>query len=300
LRALADEATLEAPGDPYSRAEAIRRFVAERCTYRKDAQPVPQRVDAAEFFLNESREGYCDLYATAVAVLCRYAGLPSRVATGFAPGTPRANKPREFVLTGSDRHAWAEVYFAGYGWIPFDATAVTGTSGEVEAQEAKRPQQTFWDRLLSRGWLPPALAGTALLLLVGVAVNELGGRLGLLPGSGGRGKTLAPGDALAAEIVRIYSGTIRTIARRGVRRAPDSTPSSHAARVRAYFGPAAGNALDDLTRIVERALYGPALLSGDDVAAARRASANVKTVLKRINKPAATTPVARSAADAAR
>lgn len=300
LRALADEATLDAVGDPYSRAEAIRRFVAERCTYRKDARPVPPRADAAEFFLNESREGYCDLYATAVAVLCRYAGLPARVATGFVPGTPRANKPHEYVLTGSDRHAWAEVYFAGYGWIPFDATAVTGTSGEAETQEAKRSQQTLWDRLLSRGWLPPALAGTALLLLVGVVVNEMAGRLGLLPGGGARGTgTGAPGNALAAEITRVYAGTIRTLARRGVRRAPDSTPGGHAARVRAYFGGAVGAALDDLTRIVERALYGPATLIAEDVAAARRASANVNAALKRVGKPVATT-TSQSAADAAR
>ncbi len=297
LRALADEATLDAPDDPYSRAEAIRTFVADRCTYRKDAQPVPARADAAEFFLNGSREGYCDLYATAVAVLCRYAGLPARIATGFVPGTPRADKPREYVLTGSDRHAWAEVYFAGYGWIPFDATAVTSVSGESEAQEANRPKQTFWDQLLSRGWLPPALAAAALLLLVGVAVNELAGRLGL------RGRTtqasMTPGDVLAAEIARVYAGTVRTIARRGVRRTPDSTPGGHAARVRAYFGNAVGDALDDLTRIVERALYGPAALTADDVAAARRASANVKSVLKRLGKPAVPT-LAGSAADAAR
>ena len=87
LQTLSDEAVGEFK-DPFGKAQAIKRFIASRCTYSREARAVPKNRDAVEFFLNDSHEGYCDLYASAMAVLCRYAGLPARVATGFAPGTP--------------------------------------------------------------------------------------------------------------------------------------------------------------------------------------------------------------------
>jgi hypothetical protein len=137
LQRLAQEATAGGPTDPYDRAQRIRRFIANRCVYSREARAVPTHRDAVEYFLNESKEGYCDLYATAMTVLCRCAGLPARVVTGFAPGTlaPDAapsgtlgtpGDRRWYVLRGSDLHAWTEVYFVGYGWIPFDATQDTG------------------------------------------------------------------------------------------------------------------------------------------------------------------------------
>jgi hypothetical protein len=147
LQKLAQEATAGAPANPYDRAQSIRRFIANRCVYTRAAKAVPADRDAAESFLNESKEGYSDLYATAMTVLCRYAGLPARMVTGFAPGSVATDQPALppvgandkqdkrtwYVLRDSDRHAWTEVYFVGYGWIPFDSTQDTRSRRATDA-----------------------------------------------------------------------------------------------------------------------------------------------------------------------
>ena len=83
LQTLADEAVGDFT-DPFGKAQAIKRFIAARCVYSREARAVPKNRDSVEFFLNESHEGYCDLYASAMAVLCRYAG--------FLPVLPRVSR----------------------------------------------------------------------------------------------------------------------------------------------------------------------------------------------------------------
>jgi hypothetical protein len=67
------------------------------------------------------REGYCEHYATLMAVLLRHRDIPARVAYGFLPGDLNEQTGVEFV-TNSLAHAWVEVWFPGYGWFPFDPT----------------------------------------------------------------------------------------------------------------------------------------------------------------------------------
>jgi len=105
----------------YYRAQAIRDWVASRCAYSLKVDPVPPDQDAVSYFLFTSRKGYCDLFASSMAMLCRYAGIPSRVVTGFAPGT--RNQKDVFDVRARDKHAWVEVYFPNIGWWDFDPTA---------------------------------------------------------------------------------------------------------------------------------------------------------------------------------
>ena len=60
-------------------------------------------------------------FATATVLLARAAGIPARLATGYLPGVfdPLSGT---YVVRSSDRHAWAEVYFGGYGWVPVDSS----------------------------------------------------------------------------------------------------------------------------------------------------------------------------------
>ena len=92
----------------------------------------PAERDFVSYFLLDSREGYCSYFASAMAVLCRAAGLPARYVEGYslhaAPG-------ESVVLTGEDAHAWVEVYFNGVGWLSFDPTAAA-----QDAQGASAPQ----------------------------------------------------------------------------------------------------------------------------------------------------------------
>ena len=69
VQALSDEAVGDFT-DPFGKAQAIKRFIASRCIYSRDARAVPKNRDAVEFFLNDSREGYCDLYASVYGDAC--------------------------------------------------------------------------------------------------------------------------------------------------------------------------------------------------------------------------------------
>ena len=72
-------------------------------------------------FVTRTRVGYCQFFAGAMALMLRYLGIPSRVAVGFAGGAYDTHK-RAYIVTDHEAHAWVEVWFKGYGWLPFDPT----------------------------------------------------------------------------------------------------------------------------------------------------------------------------------
>jgi transglutaminase-like putative cysteine protease len=67
------------------------------------------------------KKGYCQYYATTMAMLMRMEGIPTRYVQGFLPGE-RDVETGEELIRYSNSHAWVEVYFAGYGWVTFDPT----------------------------------------------------------------------------------------------------------------------------------------------------------------------------------
>ncbi|MCC5949056.1 MAG: transglutaminase domain-containing protein [Nitriliruptoraceae bacterium] len=97
-------------------------------TYDLDV-PALRGDDALTDFVLEDRVGYCEYFATAMAVMLRETGIPARVAVGFLPGrvTEDADPASgaeltEYTVSTADAHAWVEVLFPGYGWITFEPT----------------------------------------------------------------------------------------------------------------------------------------------------------------------------------
>jgi hypothetical protein len=80
-------------------------------------------------FITTGRVGYCEQYAAALAWLVRAAGIPARVAFGFTRGDRRNGNT--FTVSNLNLHAWTEVYFQGFGWVPFDATPAAAVPGAV-------------------------------------------------------------------------------------------------------------------------------------------------------------------------
>jgi transglutaminase-like putative cysteine protease len=76
--------------------------------------------------LFEQQTGYCDFYASAMVVMARAVGLPARIAIGYATQPVDDNSVQTIYQINS--HSWAEVYFAGYGWVEFEPTATFTTS----------------------------------------------------------------------------------------------------------------------------------------------------------------------------
>jgi transglutaminase-like putative cysteine protease len=88
------------------------------------------------------KAGYCVQYAAALAWVVRAAGIPARVAFGFTLGAK--HEKDTYTLTSRNLHAWTEVYFDGFGWVPFDATPSTSLFGAVSsvwAPDLNAPEQ---------------------------------------------------------------------------------------------------------------------------------------------------------------
>jgi hypothetical protein len=106
----------------YDRATAIESYLRQFRYTTRVKQPPPDR-DWVDYMLFESKEGYCDYYATAMATMLRAIGIPARVASGFAPGD-RDIEQDFIVVKESHAHSWTEAYFPGYGWITFEPSAL--------------------------------------------------------------------------------------------------------------------------------------------------------------------------------
>jgi hypothetical protein len=153
VRALAEEITLDAEND-YQRAEMLASYLKNdpSFTYSTRGGTPGQAQDLVDFFLfdpDAGRTGYCEYYASAMVMMARALGLPARVAVGFAPG--ERQEDNSFLIRESGAHAWAEIYFPGYGWQIFEATKsidpqFTRASGEV--LPGVRPPPTGVDPLL--------------------------------------------------------------------------------------------------------------------------------------------------------
>jgi transglutaminase-like putative cysteine protease len=120
VKDLAIQLTASEP-TPYDRAKAIESYL-RTFPYTLDVLRPPSDRDLVDYFLFDLRKGYCDYYASTMVVLARAAGIPARLAIGYASGTFNLNS-KLFVVSEADAHSWAEVYFPGIGWVPFEPTA---------------------------------------------------------------------------------------------------------------------------------------------------------------------------------
>jgi transglutaminase-like putative cysteine protease len=169
VKALAIDLTASEP-TPYDRARAIERYL-RTIPYTLDVSRPPLDRDVVDFFLFDLRQGYCDYYASAMVVLARAAGVPARLAIGYASGTYNL-KSKRFVVTEADAHSWVEVYFPNIGWVPFEPTAARpplersqrprpevphGMASSEETPGVEQTKSMPWGWLLSLGGL--ALAG---------------------------------------------------------------------------------------------------------------------------------------------
>ena len=281
---LLDELARQAIGTktlPFDRAEAIRQFIANRCVYSLDAKPCPPGRNPAEWFLNESKVGYCDLYATAMTLLCRAAGIPARIATGFNAGEIDPDHTNAYKLRERNRHAWCEVFFTGYGWIPFDATVLTAAA--TTAPVASAPRQKTRASSLPMG--PLALAGLAVLGLVAVGTTELLRRRGILPSRAG----ISHEQLFAQRVQAYYKTALHQLKRQGVGRESSMTIGEHHALVRERLGSAIGLAYERLARQSERALFSQQAIRETDVTLAQEALRELGAALKERKQDGANT-----------
>jgi transglutaminase-like putative cysteine protease len=120
VRDLALEITADAD-NAYDKAQALQDYLREY-TYNEQIEAPPEGVDRVDYFLFERKEGYCNYYASAMAVMARSIGIPARVAAGYIQGDWE-REVQAYRVREHHSHAWVEVYLPRFGWVEFEPTA---------------------------------------------------------------------------------------------------------------------------------------------------------------------------------
>jgi transglutaminase-like putative cysteine protease len=139
-------------GTDYDKALALQDYFQSSLFTYSTTAPVKQGYDGtgadvvAEFL--QKKAGYCVHFASAMAIMARVLGIPSRVAVGFQPGQSSVQSGRSvFTITTHDLHAWPELYFHGIGWLRFEPTPGRGTAPSYSNPEAvAQPTDTPTDQ----------------------------------------------------------------------------------------------------------------------------------------------------------
>ncbi|HKU35399.1 MAG TPA: DUF3488 and transglutaminase-like domain-containing protein [Paenarthrobacter sp.] len=147
IRETADKVTASA-GNNYGKALAIQKFLRSgEFTYSLQA-PVQNGYDGnglsvlADFL--SVKAGYCVHFSSAMAVMARVEGIPSRIAVGYAPGRLTGESVAlvgqgsfpEYEVDARDAHAWPELYFEGLGWVPFEPTPSRGVVPDYASESS--------------------------------------------------------------------------------------------------------------------------------------------------------------------
>ncbi len=120
VRGLAVQIT-EGLDNAYDKASALESYLRQ-IKYNQLIEGPSEGQDGVDYFLFDAREGYCDYYASALAVMARAVGIPARVAAGYSQGEYNPDTGA-YRVREKDAHAWVEVYFPRYGWVEFEPTA---------------------------------------------------------------------------------------------------------------------------------------------------------------------------------
>ena len=127
IAALAQKVTANAQ-TPFDKTVAIESYLRNNYAYTLNLTGKPSD-DPLPHFLFETRAGHCEYFASAMAIMLRTLGIPSREVNGFLPGEFN-DLAGDYIVRASDAHSWVEVYFPKNGWMTFDPTpASTDTAG---------------------------------------------------------------------------------------------------------------------------------------------------------------------------
>jgi transglutaminase-like putative cysteine protease len=137
---------------PFDRILAIQQHLLHNYRYSLDLETTTS-LHPLEDFLFIRKSGYCEHYATAMAVMLRSIGIPARLVTGFL-ATEWNQFGGYFTVRQRDAHAWVEVYFPQSGWTTFDPTPPTGAPPAPSSLDALfragESLRLYWDRLFVR------------------------------------------------------------------------------------------------------------------------------------------------------
>jgi transglutaminase-like putative cysteine protease len=288
---LEDKILAQARSDtPYDIAKAAERELqSSDFTYSTDVRHLEcQGISTAECFAR-FREGFCQYYATTMAVILRDVGIPARIVEGFLPGDLDQRTGTE-TIQFSKAHAWVEVYFPGYSWVRFDPTSPSVSHAQVlpsgpplasapprasvsagpqisrDPKGERDPGPSGFVLPTNRGNLGPLLVVGLLLLLVIAVVAFLAWR------RGPRGPTSADGA---------YGSVTRLASRFGFGPRPAQTVYEYATALGDVL-PDVRPELQTVARAKVESVYAREMLGDARIAALRAAQRRLRVSLLRL------------------
>ncbi|MGI3782503.1 MAG: transglutaminase TgpA family protein [Janthinobacterium lividum] len=290
---------------PYARAVAIQTYLRDPDNFTYDIQQRPGNgYQALVNFLTVDKRGYCEQFASAMAMMARVNGIPSRVAVGFLPGSPSGDT---YNVSVRDMHAWPELYFTGYGWVRFEptpsvqtgsapawtvptnddatpsASAQPSTARSTAAPSAAEAPSTAPQGVpaetttttTSFSWRTAGVVAGAvvlLLLLAAPAALRVRRRRTRLAGAGPTDEQVEAAWAELRDTVLDFGGTW-----------PSGTPRAVGREVGSRLEPSDREDLGRVATLVERARYAPSL---GDPAEARDLPATTTSLRQALGAPA--------------
>jgi transglutaminase-like putative cysteine protease len=266
--------------DPRQQLALLTAYLHKNCYYNTNAPATPRGQDAVTYFVFTQKIGYCDLFASSLAIMARAVGIPTRLVTGYAfPSPAEGATPGHYVLKEKDAHAWVEAYVpSAGGWITVDPTPAEESSPTGSAWVRYRAAQfaALWRRS------PAAAISLVVLLLmpVLVVVALLRGWIRI------EGRRAVETEADAREmIIDAYLRLCRLLRHHGHHRRDADTPLEYLRAVeQSWEGDGVPGALAPvraLTHSFVEARYGPGPVALEEAQAAQGLLAEVRRALRR-------------------
>jgi transglutaminase-like putative cysteine protease len=279
-----------APDNPYDLARTMETVLRNptRFTYDTDIRDVDCAGMSAVECLATYKQGFCQYYASTMAILLRVAGVPARMVEGFLPGERDATGLEQ--IPNSSAHAWVEVYFPGFGWVSFDPTGggvAADTSLPPGAPVSPGPSVSLPpasgfiepdDPTVRPGTLPsgprtPQQDSPIPFILVTILLAVVVGGLAFVAWQRGPRSGIGPDDA--------WRGVSRLAGRFGFGPRPTQTVYEYAAALGAVV-PAARPELEVVARAKVEVAYGRASLGETRLRQVRDASRRLRVRLLRL------------------
>ncbi len=229
--------------NPYDTSVAVQDHLRTNYRFSLNVPKTPPGRDAVDYFLFDTKRGYFDYHASAMVVLLRSLGIPSRLAVGYILQDAELDAATgKYKVTEASAFAWPEVYFPSYGWLEFNPTpdyASISRSGPVEDSAAPLPQippnfglGAFDPNAPEPQADTPAategagrVTGQTTWLIVGLSA---GLAVLLIIGAGGAHYAWTRGLAGLPPPARLWGQTVRLASWAGLPAAPGQTPREYA------------------------------------------------------------------------
>jgi transglutaminase-like putative cysteine protease len=287
---------------PAAKAQAVVGWLRRTHSYTTNLKRDERIADPLEDFLFAEKDGHCEYFASAAAILLRTGGVPTRYVNGFLGG--EWNDLRQAITVRENRaHSWIEAYLGREGWVRVDATPPLGRNSRMgKVRQIVDAAELFWGR-----WVVEYSASQQILL-----ARKLGQKLGFSERTfpDGRGATrLTRRQALVISgilvlatvivsqrkrftrwrwrrrnvdriqrgeepIARVYHATVKRLAAAGLPRRPWETPHEYLARLD-NSNLEGGAVFARLTELYESATYGDADIPPEVVASIRGESRRI-------------------------